>query len=351
MSNPLIVIGELHLDLYYESDFYEQLVEKIVNRLILFNRSNPDDLNKRLLEKIAKEAFSETPKKIIGHCFFKRGGNGNNSSEYLANLGAPTKLISVIGRENEWMISELKELGINTDSIFQIDEITPVSTIIKSNFTTKIHLAPNLKKKMNFQNLKVEDAVFKDAKLIFATPIAEKFIEIFRKGANSGLITVFNIETQKIRTIEDLNRLIKERYDIFFINLKDVHAILKEKFSVEEIDRKFRRYAKIRIYTEGKEGSHIRTDYLKLFHPGIDVKVIDRTGAGDCYAAGFLTKLNDLILNKNELNELQTQQNSTKLKRILESCTEFATYSAVFKISNQKAPTRDELEVFIKKYK
>jgi len=351
MKNSLIVVGELHQDLYYESDFYEQLVEKIVNRLNNFVQYNPDDLNRRLFEKIVKEAFSLTPKKIVGHCFFKRGGNGNNTSEYLARLGVPTKLMSVIGRGSDWMYSELKDLGINTDAIFQIDEITPVSTIIKSNFTTKIHLAPNLKNKMNFEGIEIKDELFDNAKIIFSTPLAEKFIKIFEKGSKLGLITAFNVETQKITSIEQMSNLIKERYDFFFMNLKDAYFILDNTLSVEEIDEKFKIYAKIRIYTEGNKGSHIKTDSFSLFFPGTDVNVIDRTGAGDCYAAGFLTKLYQLINDKKQLNSLLENTNINDLKAILNECIEFATYTAIYKISKLEAPSREKMEDFIKSFK
>lgn len=353
MSKNLIVLGELHHDLYYESGFYEQLVEKIVDRLVSFVRYNPDDLlNRKLFEKIVKGAFSDTPKKIVGQCYFKRGGNGNNSSEFIAKLGVPTKLMSVIGRGSEWMYSELEELGINTDAIFQIDEITPVSTIIKSKFISKIHLAPNLKNNMNFDGLSIEDSVFDNAKLIFSTPVADKFIKFFEKGSKLGLITAFNIETQKIQNIKQMSQLIKEKFDVFFLNLKDAYVILGEKLSLEEVDKKFQKFAKIRIYTAGKDGSYVLTDYFQLFFPGVDVKeIIDRTGAGDCYAAGFLTKLFDSVKDKNQLDELIKHENTEELKTILNSCGVFATYSAIYKITKQIAPSRKELENFIKTFK
>jgi len=351
MDKSLIVVGELHHDLYYESDFYEQLVEKIVGRLSIFVQYNPDDLNRKLFEKIVKEAFSLTPKKIIGHCFFKRGGNGNNSSEYLARLGVPTKLMSIIGRGSEWMYSELKDLGINTDALFQIDEITPVSTIIKSKFTTKIHLAPNLKNKMNFEGIDIKDEIFENAKIIFSTPLAEKFIKIFEKGSKLGLITVFNVETQKITSIEQMSDLIRERYDIFFMNLKDAYFILNKNLTVEEIDEKFKKFAKVRIYTEGSKGSHVKTDTISLFYPGTDVDVVDRTGAGDCYAAGFLTKLNELIEDKNKFNNLLDIEASNDLKSILTQCIEYATYTAIYKISKLEAPSKEKMDDFIKSMK
>jgi len=353
MPENLIVLGELHQDLYYETDFYEQIVQKIVDRIFNFIRYNPDDLmNRRILDRLVKGGINDTPKKVEGHCFFKRGGNGNNSSEYLAGFGIPTKLISIIGRGSKWMYPELNQLGINTDAIFKIDEITPVSTIIKSKFTTKIHLAPNLKDKMNFEGIDINDEIFKGAKLIFSTPIAEKFIKLFERASQLGLITAFNIETQKVKNLEELSALINNKYDIFFLNLKDAKIILNDKIGLEEVENYLKNFAQIRIYTAGKDGSHIFTDNFNLFFPGVSVgAVIDRTGAGDCYAAGFLAKFFNSVKDKSELNLLLKPENSEKLKSILESCGKHGTYSAIYKITKQNPPTPEILEDFMNNFK
>lgn len=350
-TKNVVIIGELHQDLYYESEFYEQIVEQIVNNLVNLIKYNPDDLNKTILEKFVKKGITDTPKKVMGLCYFKRGGNGNNSAEFLANLGIYTKLVSVIGRGSDWMIDELRDIGINTDSIFQINEITPVSTIIKSNFTTKIHLAPNLKDKMNFDGIFFKDEIFENTKIIFSTPIADKFLDIFEKGSNFGLITAFNVERQKIHNLEQLSKMIKNRKDLLFLNVKDAYLILEQKATIEEIDQKFKKFAFIRVYTAGKDGSHVKTDNFTLTFPGIEVDaIVDRTGAGDCYAAGFLTKLYEEIADKKELIDLLTAKNSEKLKVILNSCIKFATFTAIYKITKQTAPSKEELELFIKDF-
>ncbi|MFW9771823.1 MAG: PfkB family carbohydrate kinase [Candidatus Heimdallarchaeota archaeon] len=350
-TKKIVIIGELHQDLYYESEFYEQIVDEIVKNLVNLIRYNPDDLNKSILERFVKKGINDTPKKVMGLCYFKRGGNGNNSAEYLANLGIPTKLVSVIGRGSEWMIEELMEIGIDTESIFQINEITPVSTIIKSNFTTKIHLAPNLKDKMNFNGINIEDKIFNNGKIIFSTPLAEKFIDIFERGSNFGLITAFNIERQKIQSIDQLSNLIRNRKDLLFLNLKDAYLIMERKANIEEVDQCFQKFAYIRVYTAGKEGSYVKTDYFTLNFPGIEVDaVVDRTGAGDCYAAGFLTKLYEYIKDKEVLVELMHHKNVNKLKEILNACIKFATFTAIYKVTKQMAPSKEELELFIKNF-
>src|SRR4030042_1187715 len=121
MNKNILVLGEIYQDLHYESNFYEELVEKIADNVVIFLKYNPDDVNKKILEK----------------------------------------------------------LGVNMDTVFQIDEITPVNSIIKSNFASKILLSPNLQDKMSFEGIDIRDNVFDNAKIIFTTPLAKKFVKIF----------------------------------------------------------------------------------------------------------------------------------------------------------------------------
>ncbi|MBY8988834.1 MAG: hypothetical protein KGD61_10300, partial [Candidatus Lokiarchaeota archaeon] len=219
MTNNIIVLGELNKELHYESDFYDKAIDEIVSQLSNFIRYNPDDLSKEVIKKIVIRGFSNTPNKIIGQGFFKRGGSGNNSSELLAKLGISTKLISVIGKGSDWMIAELDKLGVNTTNLFQITEETPVNTIIKSNIITTIHLAPNLNKKLNFDGLTVKDKEFEHSKIIFSTSISKNNKALLNKGLDLGLITAFRIVPEVIQSIEHLDQLIDKEYDIFFLNL------------------------------------------------------------------------------------------------------------------------------------
>jgi sugar/nucleoside kinase (ribokinase family) len=350
VKEDLIIVGELHQDLIYETSFFQLLIEKLVNEIQNFIKYNPDDLNKFLLEKIIKKAITDIPKKNNADCSLKRGGNGNNTAEYCVSLGIPTKLISVIGKNTDWMVHQLNELGINTDLVFKNDLLTPISTILKSELTTKIFIAQNLKKKMNFEGINLDIDIFKNAKIIYITPITKKFKNLLKIGFKHDLFSILNIEAQKISNFEQLEQLIDEKVDIIFINRDDANLILNKKLSNIEIDNYFKRFARIRVYTAGKEGSFLFTDTIQLSHPTIKLKVIkDRTGAGDCYAAGFITKLYESVKDKSSFLKLVKNQNLEQLESVLLKCMEFATYTALYKISTQKIPTIKNIEDFIKK--
>ncbi|MFX1288579.1 MAG: hypothetical protein ACFFFY_08485 [Promethearchaeota archaeon] len=71
MPGNIVVIGELNNELYYESNFYDKVIEEIVSQLVNFISYNPDDLRKEILKKIVTRAFSNMPKKIVGPVHLK----------------------------------------------------------------------------------------------------------------------------------------------------------------------------------------------------------------------------------------------------------------------------------------
>jgi len=351
MRNEIVIIGELHQDLYYETNFFQIIIEKLTIDLVNFIKYNPDDLNSGIIKKVITSGMENISKKIEGSSYLKRGGNGNNTSEIISALGIPTRLISVIGRRSNWMIEELNKLGINTENVYQIDELTPVSTIIKSHVTTKIHIAPNLKKKMNFNQIEINDSVFDNAKIVFSTPFSEKYANLFKIASKEDIITAFTIEFQAIQSLAALDELIQDQIDILFINFNDAIKIIGDSSTIEQVDENLKRYARIRIYTEGKKGSCLMTDKTRVDFPGIETdQVKDLTGAGDAFAAVFLSQLYDSIENKMEFNRLFFPENVPDLKKISFKCIKYATFSSLFKITHPEAPNKQELGEFIKSY-
>ncbi len=71
MPGNIIVLGEFNKELYYESNFYDKIIEEIVSQLANFIRYNPDDLSKEVLKKIVTRGFSNIPNKIIGPVHLK----------------------------------------------------------------------------------------------------------------------------------------------------------------------------------------------------------------------------------------------------------------------------------------
>ncbi|WP_371805078.1 carbohydrate kinase family protein [Candidatus Lokiarchaeum ossiferum] len=354
MENRIIVVGELHIDLFYRADVYSSLA-KILSQNLFQNQQSY--ISEEEIESKILHIVNSTNKKIQGNSYLKRGGNGNNSSEILAHLGANVDLLSVVGENSQWMLQELQEIGIGTSNIYIKSSPTPISTIIEDPSITKILLASNCKKEMNFIDIQFPISIFYPYNIVFFTPFAPKFAPIYLAVPKHDKILALTIETQKIHNLAQLELLNAHPCDILFMNLQDIATILQDRsFSPTQTDTaknsqqvirndlQISHFAKIRVYTFGKEGVWICVSNKQPVHiPIISIKVKNRTGAGDTFAAAFLVEFNSRISSKEELNHLDLD---TLIKNLI-ACAKFARIAAALKVKTGKSPTRSEIDLFI----
>ncbi len=347
----IIVAGEMNQDLYYKTSFLSDLCEIITRKLgeFLSQQPQPDLL---AIREIVTKAIADTPKKIAGESFFVRGGNGNNSAELLARLNLPVQLLSVIGSGAGWMLPQLQKIGINPTTVFQKDAPMPISTIIEDPKFTKMLVAPNLKLAMNFDGISLPQDLFRDTNIFFATPMDLKFADLLKRSLKEKVFSAFTLELQKITEITMLDMCVATPADVMFANINDCAQIahippavdLDQAFA-SKIDFIFRKYAVTRVYTWGRNGSLISSDrglWIKI--PAFSVAIVNSTGAGDTFAAGFIAKLYDFLQTKQDPRQIS----GTQLEHLWKKCAEYGTGAAALKISRNKAPNRAEIEEFLK---
>ena len=81
--------------------------------------------------------------------------------------------------------------------------------------------------------------------------------------------------------------LVRGHVDILFANETEITALYETNTWPEAADLVAREVG-IAVLTRGAEGSTILEDYLRIDVPALSTEVVDTTGAGDSYAAGFL---------------------------------------------------------------
>ncbi|MHA1732128.1 MAG: carbohydrate kinase family protein [Promethearchaeota archaeon] len=345
------VIGELHQDLFYEVGIFRDLIDELTRVL---SGVASDKVPRAQLRDLIKRVFLDSPKKIPGVSYTKRGGNGNNSASLLAAIGTPVKLITTIGSDAKWLKDELGEEAIQIDTVYEIPEPTPTSTIIVDPEVTKILVAPNLKEKMNFESFDVPPSAFDDVGIAFFTPMDHKYGDLFKTTRELPVLVAFTLETQKIRDLDSLRACVPFPADIMFANLDDAALVGgisgesselgSEENPVEVVDPLFREFAGVRVYTWGRRGSFVESSYFPSIHvPVVEVEVKDRTGAGDTFAAAFISRLNESGCQSRQFFE----RGPSAVRTAFEDAARFATRAAAYKISTTRPPSREDVESMV----
>ena len=227
------------------------------------------------------------------------GGSAANTIHGLAKLGIKTGFIGKIGSDNDGQLFKKDLEQANISPILLESEtasgkaIAFVSPDSERTFATFLGAAVEL----SATDLKPE--MFKDYKyfhiegyLVQNHQLIETAVKMAKKA---GLIVSLDLAAYNVveANLGFLQRIIKEYVDIVFANEEEAKAFTG--LEHEEALNQIAEICNIAIVKVGKQGSYIKTDN-KITKVGIiEAQSIDTTGAGDLYAAGFIT---GLIQNK-----------------------------------------------------
>ncbi|MCX8095193.1 MAG: carbohydrate kinase family protein [Caldisericia bacterium] len=221
-------------------------------------------------------------------------GTGVNFSVALSKLGLKAYYLSSLSNDSYGKIifNFLKENGVNCNFITFSEKHTAMIIIILNNKGERISFA-------NLKNASYLDTEFEKISLSFI----EKFSIVYISG---GLLTEKDLNK---RTLEFLYS-IKDKSKIFFdLNYrigKNVRFFKEFAYKILEIShfiftneselsiikrevlKRFLSEGKIFILKMGEKGSKIIFKNEEIFVPGVKVKSIDTTGAGDIFNAAFI---------------------------------------------------------------
>ena len=368
----VLVVGELHKDLFYKTDALSKIVYDITTQLVAKKAKIQGSDSE--IKSIVSDALQSTSKKFVCDSSIVRGGNGNNSATIFAKLGVPTRLLTVIGNDSEWMKADLEKLGIDTSAVFTKNAATPTSTVIEDTLYTKIFTDKNLKDKMNFEGVEFPIDLFHDSMVVFITPMDKKYKHVLEVAANSEKLTAVTIELQKFTNFNEVAALLTSKSEILFANLNDAFEICAQDFedpfpSFEEfkktldedniknaeyeyqlkklinVDLFFGKLANVRVYTSGKLGSWVRFGPMNLlYREPFEVDVKTRVGAGDTFAAAFLSKLNEKMSSTLEY----LGQTKDELEWLFKVCLLFATGASGARVSSGEFPDSETIREFLK---
>ncbi len=217
------------------------------------------------------------------------GGKGLNQSVALAKAGAEVWHAGLIGSDGGPLISRLRESGVHTDFVKEIEGASGHAVIqIDQSGMNCIIVEPgtNGKVEEHFVDEVLEN--FSPGDIILLQNEVANVPYIVKRAHEEGLVIALNPSpmNEKIQAI-DLNLV-----DYFLINEHEGSGLTGKENFEEILDAMYEIYPKSKtVLTVGDRGSYYHDGKEKFHVDPVRVEAVDTTGAGDTFTGYFLASV------------------------------------------------------------
>lgn len=228
------------------------------------------------------------------------GGNGANTSYTLARLGVPTRLVSAVGRDafGDRLVALLGSAGVETHWIARSDQPTPATVaLIREDGARALLHRPGVSREAFHTGLELAPALRVGCSHFhlanpFALPgLRPHGADLLRRARAAGLGTSLDTGWDSQGRWLDTLRECLPHIDLLFVNEEEA-AHLTGASAAPDAARILRELgARDVIVKLGADGCLVETLSGQFHSPGFAVRAVDTTGAGDCFAGGFLAAL------------------------------------------------------------
>lgn len=250
--------------------------------------------SKSLKEKLM--AYPIGAKIKINHINFSTGGGGTNCACGFAKMGLKTGFLGCVGIDENGnaIVESLKKYKVKFlgNKVRKPSGYSVILDSIKHDRTILTFRGSNefleISKK-NFDNIK--------SKWVHLSALTGKSLETLKKIARmckkSKIPYSFNIATYLAKEGFETTKEIIEGCDVFILNKEEATLVLNgEETEIQMLRKLISKGAKSCIITDGPRGIYAIDNELNYHRlKAHRVKVVESTGAGDSFCAGFITGL------------------------------------------------------------
>lgn len=285
----------------------------LVDSLIRIEESKIDELNLNkarmtLVDKERSNFLLQNMKNPI----YEAGGSAANTAYWISQLGGDVGFIGKISNDDlgKQFQTSLKDSGLKDFTVYETED--------KQTGLCAIFITPDGERTMNTylgagEYLSVEDlneSSISDAKILYMEGYLwdkpsskEAFIHASKLNKESGglnaisLSDVFCVDMHRESFID----FIKSDIDFVFCNEDELNALIKTKITSEAIEQFQKLFPNVKqlICTLGQDGVLILAEDKQHKFKATEANVLDKTGAGDFFAAGYIFGLQKgLTLNE-----------------------------------------------------
>ncbi len=271
------------------------------------------------------------------------GGHAHNTAVSLSRLGLKVGVLGKVGHDpfGDFLKEDLRKEGVDISKITVSPKLGTSKTMIILTHSEDRRFIHTLGANANFSVDDIDFDYLSQGKVLYVggygvLPQLEEdsLVKLLKFAKRRGLITVLDvvIPHTEIRWINKCKRVLKFT-DFFLPNSDEARLITGRVDPREQAEGMLRHnYEMTVVITMGKKGSFVRTRDKIARASAYEVEVVDPSGGGDAFSAGFIFG----VINGWELEEtlkLASAMGASAVRKV--GCT-----TGVF--------TRSEVEQFMK---
>ncbi len=230
------------------------------------------------------------------------GGCGSNTAIGLCALGVPTALVARIGTDDAASLVERywERVGLDMRFVRRVpDSQTAVSVgLIDSDAQPRFIHTPGANTMLTADDIDVPALAAEGARflhvggfLVMPGVSGELLAERLAEARASGLLISLDVAVSRNRSKPDDVWPCLPHVDFFFCNAREACFLTGENDPRDAARALRTRGAWAVVLKLGAEGCRIESPGLSVHVPGVPAEVVDTTGAGDAFAAGFIARM------------------------------------------------------------
>ncbi len=248
--------------------------------------------------KEGKTLYTHLPlgaKMDIDDLEFSTGGNATNVAVTFARQGLHAEYVWTLGHDpaSESVLRDLDGEGVLTNRVYQDKQYQAGYSTILIATNGERTILNHAGKSTNADGDHLDLSAIEEADWVYPTALARGGVELLRKIVDEAdkhdVKVMLNPAGTELAKPDKLKGLL-ESVEVLCLNKEEAQMLVHGESS-EELVRHLLHYVKVVIVSDGPRGV-VASDGTTIIKAGMyeDVKVNDRTGAGDAFASGFLSQ-------------------------------------------------------------
>jgi sugar/nucleoside kinase (ribokinase family) len=233
-------------------------------------------------------------KKIhVDDIIFSTGGNASNVAVTFARQGLQSKYAWTLGTDvsSQAILAALDSEGVDTSAVIQ-------DASFRASYSTVLLAPTGERTVLNYIGTVIKDhsapldfKALDSVDWLYLSSINNMSLldEIVTRAEKNNVKIMMNPSGVELAEAKKLKPILED-VEIISVNKEEAQELVSGE-TLEELVRHLTHYCPVAIVSDGPNGV-MATDSKTIIRAGMyeDVKVVDRTGAGDAFGSGFLSQ-------------------------------------------------------------